>query len=59
MLELRRRIYAKAIRPAKNWKNDNSLGKDPANVKTRHSLVDPERHARFAAAIKTIPPHQR
>jgi hypothetical protein len=47
------------IRPSKNWKGDNFLGKDPASTKVKHRPVDPAAHARFAAAIKTIPPHRR
>ena len=47
------------IRPARNWKGDNFLGKDPASTKTRHRPVDREAHARFAASIKRIPPHDR
>ena len=37
----------------------NLLGKDPASTKVRHKPVDPASHARFAAAIKGIPPHER
>jgi uncharacterized protein len=47
------------IRPAKNWKGDNFLGKDPSSAKVRHRPVDLGVHARFAAAIKTTPPHVR
>jgi hypothetical protein len=47
------------IRPATNWKGDNYLGKDPASTQVRHQPVDPEAHAAFAAAIRTIPPEQR
>jgi hypothetical protein len=47
------------IRPAKNWKGDNFLGKDPASPAVKHRPVDPASHARFAAAIKTIPPERR
>jgi uncharacterized protein len=47
------------IRPSRNWKNDNFLGKDPASTKIKHGPVDTAAHARFAAAIKTIPPHER
>ncbi len=47
------------IRPAKNWKGDNFLGKDSASAKVRHRPVDSEAHARFAAVIKAIPPHER
>lgn len=41
------------IRPSKN------LEKHPAGTKVTHKPVDPEVHARFSAAIKTIPPHER
>jgi uncharacterized protein len=47
------------IRPAKNWKNDNFLGKDPASIKVKHRPVDSASHARFAAPIKAISPHER
>jgi len=47
------------IRPSKNLKGDNFLGTDPASSSVRHRPVDPAAHRRFAAAIKTIPPHQR
>ena len=47
------------IRPAHNWKNNNYLGKDPATTRVTHRPVDPEAHAGFAAAIRTIPPEQR
>jgi len=47
------------IRPSRNWKGGNFLGKDPASTKIKHRPVDPELHARFAAAVKAVPPHQR
>jgi hypothetical protein len=47
------------VRPATNWKGGNFLGKDPAGTRVRHCPVDPEAHARFAAAIRDIPPGQR
>ena len=47
------------IRPSRNWKGDNYLGKDPAGTTVRHRPVDAEEHARFAAAIKTIQPEKR
>ena len=47
------------IRPARNWKGDNFLGKDPAGTTVRHRPVDRAAHARFADAIKTIPSHKR
>ena len=47
------------VRPARNWKGDNFLGKDPGGTKIRHRPVDAEAHARFAAALASIPPHER
>lgn len=47
------------IRPATNWKGDNYLGKDPASDRVRHRPVDATAHARFAAAIRLIPPQRR
>ena len=47
------------MRPARNWKGDNFLGKDPGGTKIRHRPVDAEAHARFAAALASIPPHER
>jgi len=47
------------IRPARNWKGDNYLGKDPAGTRARHRPVDAAAHRKFAAAIRTIPPAER
>ena len=47
------------VRPSTNWKDGNCLGKDPASTTVRHRPVDPTLHARFAARIKTIAPHER
>lgn len=47
------------VRPSRNWKGDNSLGKDPASTKVRHRPVDAAAHARFAADIGRLPPHER
>jgi hypothetical protein len=57
--ELRRRFVPRPIRPSRNWKGDNFLGKDPASTKLKHKPVDSDVHVQFAAAIKTIPPHKR
>ena len=47
------------IRPARNWKNENYLGKDKPSETVRHRPVDPAAHARFAEQIKRIPPARR
>lgn len=47
------------IRPAVDRKGGNFLGNDPAGTKVRHRPVDAAAHARFAAALKSIPPALR
>ena len=47
------------VRPSRDLKGGNWLGKDPASTKVKHRPVDPAAHAKFAATIKTIPPHKR
>jgi hypothetical protein len=47
------------IRPSKNWKGDNYLGKDPASNEIKYRPVDPKAHERFAAEIRSIPPEKR
>jgi hypothetical protein len=47
------------VRPARNWKGDNYLGKDPASTKVKHRPVDAAVHAAFAGSIRDIPPQQR
>jgi hypothetical protein len=50
---------ARPIRPARNWRDDNFLGKDPPSTRSRYRPVDPLMHASFAAQLRTIPPAQR
>lgn len=47
------------IRPSKNWKGDNFLGKDPASTTIKHRPIDVAAYESFAAAIRTIPPEKR
>ena len=47
------------IRPARNWKDNNFLGADPASTTVKHRPVEHDEHARFAAAIRGIPPENR
>lgn len=47
------------IRPSKDWKDGNCLGNDPASTAVKHRPVDARAHARFAAPIKPLPPHER
>ena len=47
------------VRPKKNWKGDNYLGKDPASATVKHRPVDAAAHAKFAEPIRRIPPEKR
>ncbi|NJR32774.1 MAG: DUF1272 domain-containing protein [Chamaesiphon sp. CSU_1_12] len=47
------------IRPSKNWKDDNFLGKDPASDRVKHRPIDLAAHAIFAATIAPISPEYR
>ncbi len=47
------------IRPSKNWKDNNYLGKDQASTTVKHRPVDLIAHHTFAATLKTIPPDKR
>ena len=47
------------IRPARNWKGGNHLGKDPAGTTVRHRPVDPAAHALFSEPIRGLPADQR
>jgi hypothetical protein len=50
---------SRPIRPSRNWNGDNFLGHDSASTKVKHRPVDPAAHARFAAAIRDVPPEKR
>lgn len=47
------------VRPSRNWKDNNWLGANPARTEVKHRPVDLQAHARFAAAISSIPPAKR
>lgn len=57
--KLRWRLCPRPLRPLKNWKGDNFLGKDPASTEVKYRPVDPMAHAEFSAAIRSIPPEER
>jgi hypothetical protein len=46
-------------RPARNLKNGNYLGKDPASTTIKHKPINVAAHKEFAIAIKRIQPHER
>lgn len=52
-------FVTRPIRPSRNWRNDNYLGKDPASINVKYRPVNPAAHTKFAAEISTIPPEKR
>ena len=47
------------IRPSRNLKDGNYLGKYPATAEITYAPVDKEEHRVFAKDIKSIPPNER
>ena len=47
------------IRPARDWKAGNYLGKDPASTKVKHRPVDLAAHGQLVARLRGIEPNQR
>jgi hypothetical protein len=47
------------IRPANNWRNNNTLRADPPTKERKHKPVDLAAHAAFAAEIASIPSERR
>ena len=47
------------IRPQRNWKGDNHLGRYPASSTVKHRPVDAATQADFAAKVGAVPPQQR
>lgn len=47
------------IRPSKNWKNENYLGKHPASTAVRHRPVDLDAYAKLVALLNGLPPERR
>ena len=47
------------IRPSKNWKNENYLGKYPGSGRKVEKEVDADRHAAFANKIVAVAPENR
>jgi hypothetical protein len=52
-------LCARPVRPARNWKGDNFLGKFPARTTPKHRSVDVTAHRQWAQPIKAIPPERR
>src|SRR5262245_50391067 len=52
-------FVARPIRPSRNWKGDDHVGRHPGSTRVRHKPVDPVSHARFAAQVEGTPPERR
>jgi hypothetical protein len=47
------------IRPSRDWKNGNFLGRHPATGKVTHKPVDRAAHRELAARVGPVPPQER
>jgi len=47
------------VRPARDWKGGDYLGKFPASTRVKHRPVDVAAHETFARQLRTIPPDKR
>ena len=52
-------FVTRPIRPAKNWKGENFLGKYPASTTVKHRPVDLDAHTVFSASLERLPPAKR
>jgi len=47
------------VRPKKDWKGGNYLGKDPASTTVKHRPVNRAEHDKLIARVKSVPPEKR
>lgn len=47
------------VRPAREWKTGNYLGRYPGTTKTTHRPVDAAAHGALVTRVAAIPPEQR
>ena len=47
------------VRPARDWKNGNFLGRYPAATKVTHKPVDVRAHEELVADVRSVPPDER
>lgn len=52
-------FVSRPIRPARNWKGDNFLGKDGPQTRQWHKPVNTVQHERFSEQIRAIAPEDR
>src|SRR5258706_15582501 len=46
------------IRPAKNWRGENFLGKYPASTQIKPRPVDAAAHAALGVSVRNLPPEE-
>jgi uncharacterized protein len=47
------------VRPAREWRQGNYLGKDAASTKVKHHPLDEILHEKFSHELRNIPPQKR
>jgi hypothetical protein len=47
------------VRPARDWKGGNFLGRYPASTTVKHRPVDAQAHAALVASLRGWPPERR
>jgi len=52
-------LCPRPVRPARNWKGENYLGKFPASTRPKHRRVDVQAHRHWSQPIKAIPAEDR
>ena len=50
---------SRPIRPSNNHKSNNYLGEHPATTKVTYNPVNIQKHKKFSASIKNMPPNER
>ena len=50
---------ARPVRPSRDLKGGNFLGKDQASTRVKHRPVDHATHEKFSAPIRILPPEKR
>ena len=53
------RFTPRPVRPVRDWKGGNHLGRYPASTVVKHRPVDVQSHAQLVAALRDIAPQLR
>lgn len=52
-------LCPRPVRPSRDWKGGNTLGKHPATTNVKHRPVDVEAHRKWSEPITAIAPERR